>query len=135
MLHIIDICLEVYTRNLIYSRTNFTNSVLQLQLLVGGLGGSPPPTNQKIGLSPPIFPYSFVPKMLIFQFSCSLWPFCPICPPPRVDLIYEPWFKNSTEKFNIYTHVKVEKYMKQPVKPVYLLKNVSLIYPKLVCPL
>ena len=33
----------------------------------------------------------------------------------------------------MYTHVKVEKYMKQLVKPVYLLKNVSLIYPKLVC--
>ena len=67
MLHIIDICLEVYTRNLIYSRTNFTNSVLQLQLLVGELGRSPPPTNQKIGLSPPHFPLQLRPKNVDFS--------------------------------------------------------------------
>ena len=51
----------------------------------GGLGGFPP-TTWKIGLSLPMFPHCFDPKMLILCFSCNFWPFCPNC---RLQLVNE----------------------------------------------
>ena len=59
----------------------------------GGDWGDPPhprpPHYPKNWLVPPMSPHCFDPKMPILSFSCSFWPFCPNCPPPPVDPIWE----------------------------------------------
>ena len=53
----------------------------------GGGDLPPPPLPQKLACPPP--PNCFDPKMPILSFSSSFWQFCPNCPLPPIDPIWE----------------------------------------------
>ena len=80
-------CISLYISFLVFLYYLFTGSPLV------GMGLGEFPHYPKHWPVTHMSPYFFAPKMLIFQFSCSFWPFGPTLPPlvkPKcVTLFYE----------------------------------------------